>query len=194
MSGSQWPALDTTENTGYCGGRSGMAGKVAAHGGLCRHGVAPTLFRSAGGTDINREVLDVQENHDAGRSCPPRSAPEGACHVSGSGYPLQDPRLLRWRHDRGPRADSPDTQEFTAKLQRFAADQAAAHGIETAAKTCISHDPSADLEETLMKAIEEIGADLVVTGSHVPGLADRIFASHSGYLAAHTNVSVFIVR
>jgi len=92
----------------------------------------------------------------------------------------------------GPIAHTP--QEFTAKLERFAADQAAAHGIETAAKTCISHDPSADLEETLMKAIEEIGADLVVTGSHVPGLADRIFASHSGYLAAHTNVSVFIVR
>ncbi len=92
----------------------------------------------------------------------------------------------------GPIAHTP--REFTAKLKRFAEDQAATHGIETEAKACISHDPSVDLEDTLMKAIEEIGADLVVAGSHVPGFADHIFASHSGYLAAHTSISVFIVR
>lgn len=92
----------------------------------------------------------------------------------------------------GPVAHTP--QEFTAKLDRFAADQAAARGIEATAKTCVSHDPAVDLEETLMKAVEEIGADLVVTGSHVPGLPEYVFASNSGYLASHAHVSVFVVR
>jgi nucleotide-binding universal stress UspA family protein len=31
-------------------------------------------------------------------------------------------------------------------------------------------------------------------GSHVPGFAEHLFSSNAGYLASHTDISVFIVR
>ena len=41
---------------------------------------------------------------------------------------------------------------------------------------------------------EAVHADLVVTASHNPGFAEHLFASNSGYLAAHAPVSVLVVR
>ena len=46
----------------------------------------------------------------------------------------------------------------------------------------------------LMRAAEEIGADLIVVGTHAPRITDYIFSSHAGYLAKHASVSVFVVR
>lgn len=92
----------------------------------------------------------------------------------------------------GPIAHTPE--EFTAKLDSFAADQAARHGISGSAMAVISHDPTSDLNETLLKAIDEAGADLVVMASHKPGLADYFFHSNGGEIAARAGVSVFIVR
>jgi nucleotide-binding universal stress UspA family protein len=58
----------------------------------------------------------------------------------------------------------------------------------------VSHDPTVDVDDALMKAVSETGADLVVMASHVPGLADYIWPSNGGKLAAHSSASVFVVR
>jgi len=84
--------------------------------------------------------------------------------------------------------------EYAQKLEAFAADQTAKHGMGFRAKAMVSHDPAADLDQTLKQAASEIGADLVVMASHVPGFLDHIFSSRAGYLASHTDLSVFIVR
>ena len=85
--------------------------------------------------------------------------------------------------------------EFQAKLEEFAQSQAKSRGLEQATSMAlISHDPSVDLDTTLMKAIEEVGADLVVMHSHIPGFAEYLFASNAGYIAMHAQVSVLVVR
>ncbi|WP_099826539.1 universal stress protein [Oceaniglobus indicus] len=93
-----------------------------------------------------------------------------------------------------PTAVAHNPAEYKTRLSEFAAAQGAAHGIETEAHARISHDPATDLEATLLKAIDETGADLVVMASHVPGLADRIWASNGSRIAEHAKVSVMIVR
>lgn len=57
-----------------------------------------------------------------------------------------------------------------------------------------SVDIAAEVDAILAKTAEEIGADLVVVGSHAPRLLDYIFSSHGGYLARHSEASVFVVR
>lgn len=84
--------------------------------------------------------------------------------------------------------------EYAARLQAFAAEQAQAHGIVASAHAMASHDPSIDLDDTLFKAIDETGADLVVMASHIPKLTDYLWPSNGGKLAAHAKVSVMVVR
>ena len=84
--------------------------------------------------------------------------------------------------------------EFERKLNEFAAAQLQEHKIPYKAKAVTSNDPAIDMEKKLDTAIHELGADLVVMASHVPGFRDYIFRSHTGYLASHTDISVFIVR
>ncbi|MXN63842.1 universal stress protein [Stappia sp. GBMRC 2046] len=92
----------------------------------------------------------------------------------------------------GPVAHTP--KEFQSKLDAFVKDEAAKRGIDASSLTKISHDPSIDLDETLLSALNETGADLVVMASHVPGVPEHIFASNAGYLASHAPVSVLVVR
>ncbi len=84
--------------------------------------------------------------------------------------------------------------EFAEKLEKFVANEAAKRGIQAKAHPIISHDPTADLDTTLSHAGEDLGADLVVMGSHVPGFAEHIFHTHGGYVASHSSLSVFVVR
>ena len=92
----------------------------------------------------------------------------------------------------GPVARTPE--EFTRKLNTFAAEQMTRHEIEGEARTYVSHDPARDLDKTLMKAIAENGVDAVIMASHIPGAAEHLFASNAGYLAQHALVSVFVIR
>ena len=85
-------------------------------------------------------------------------------------------------------------EEFADKLAKFAAAEAEKHGLEIDSKAYPSHDPTVDLDNTLLTAADEIGADLIVVGSHIPGFREHIFASHAGTLASHAEVSVFVVR
>lgn len=85
--------------------------------------------------------------------------------------------------------------EFEEKMTAFAREQAEKHGLaDVSASACISHDPAVDLDATLLKAVRDDGADLVVMASHVPGLAEHLFASNAGYVALHAEASVFVVR
>ncbi len=85
-------------------------------------------------------------------------------------------------------------EEFAQVLDKFAAEQGGTHGLTIATKTMVSPDPAIDLDATLQRAATELGCDLVVMGSHVPGFAEHVFASNAGYLASHSDISVFVVR
>ncbi|MBR9766762.1 MAG: universal stress protein [Rhodobacteraceae bacterium] len=92
----------------------------------------------------------------------------------------------------GSLAHTPD--EYREKLDAFAAEQGAAHGITARALAKIGHDVVTDLDRSLLAAIDEAGADLVVMQSHVPNITDYVWPSHGGHLASHAKVSVMIVR
>ncbi|WP_121631486.1 universal stress protein [Tropicibacter alexandrii] len=85
-------------------------------------------------------------------------------------------------------------QEFATKLAEFAEAQGKDAGIETEAHAMTSHDPSTDLDPTLLKAVDETKADLVVMASHIPNVTDYIWPSNGGTVAGHAKVSVLVVR
>lgn len=92
----------------------------------------------------------------------------------------------------GSVAHSP--QEFADKMAAFAASQGETAGVETEGVALTSHDPSTDLDPTLLKAVEDTGADLVVMASHIPNLSDYIWPSNGGTVAKRAKVSVLVVR
>ena len=71
---------------------------------------------------------------------------------------------------------------------------ASKHGVKAAAHTAIAHDPTTEVDDALMRAIDETGADLVVMASHVPNVMDHIWPSNGGKLAEHAKCSVMVVR
>ena len=84
--------------------------------------------------------------------------------------------------------------EFAAKLAAFGEAQAREHGHVAETKAVVSHDPAIDLDDTLMRTIKEIDADLVVMQSHMPNITDYIWPSNGGTIATHSDVSVLVVR
>lgn len=84
--------------------------------------------------------------------------------------------------------------EFGRKMSEFVAGKAGAFPNGVEAKWYVAHDPTAQIDGILHKAISEIGADLVVMASHIPNVIDAIWPSHGGKMASHANVSVFVVR
>ena len=91
-----------------------------------------------------------------------------------------------------PVAHTPE--EYAKKLANFAADKGIAHGVAAESRAYTSHDPAIDLDETLLKAVAETGADLVVMASHIPNVADYIWPSNGGAVATHADVTVMVVR
>lgn len=85
-------------------------------------------------------------------------------------------------------------KEFAEKLTAYGAGQSKEHGVTIDTAVYPSHDPAVDLDNTLITAAKENGADLIVMASHVPGLPEHIFASNAGAVASHAGVSVFVVR
>jgi nucleotide-binding universal stress UspA family protein len=85
-------------------------------------------------------------------------------------------------------------EEFGQKLGAFAEAEASKHSVETSAHAAIAHDPTTEIDDALMRAIDEIGADLVVMASHIPNVIDHIWPSHGGKLAEHAKCSVMVVR
>ena len=86
-------------------------------------------------------------------------------------------------------------EEFSSRVEQFGKAQAAKYQLQNVTTASyISHDPAVDLDDTLMRAAKETGADLVIMASHVPGLMEHIFASNAGYFASFAKVSVLVVR
>ncbi|HSR71653.1 MAG TPA: universal stress protein [Kiloniellales bacterium] len=85
-------------------------------------------------------------------------------------------------------------KEFAQKLEKFGAEQSRKHDLEIDTAAYPSHDPAIDLDDTLIKAAQENSADLIVMASHLPGLAEHVFASNAGAVASHAKVSVFVIR
>ncbi|MEM6356549.1 MAG: universal stress protein [Pseudomonadota bacterium] len=94
----------------------------------------------------------------------------------------------------GPSALARNPEEFGEKLSAFAEGEGAKHGIAADSRAVVSHDTTIDLDDTLMKTAKEMGADLIVMQSHVPGLADYIWPSNGGTVASHAKASVMVVR
>ncbi len=84
--------------------------------------------------------------------------------------------------------------ESEQKLREFAQQQSTRHGHQADAKAYIGHDLVADVDDILLKAVDEIGADLVVMASHIPTITSYIWPSNGGKIAAHSDASVFLVR
>lgn len=94
-----------------------------------------------------------------------------------------------------PTAVAHNPTEFEEKLEQFSVVQAERYGLNKVSSAAyISHDPAVDLDNTLLKAAKDCGADLVVMASHVPGLAEHLFASNAGYFASYSKATVLVVR
>jgi len=91
-----------------------------------------------------------------------------------------------------PVARNPD--EYRSKLEAFAREHAPDNGREPSVAVYNSHDPVIDLDEILVRAVSELQVDLVVMATHLPHHIDAIMPANGSKVAAHTNVSVFLVR
>jgi len=76
--------------------------------------------------------------------------------------------------------------------------------VSSAAPSALDHNPdeframleafAADLDATLVKAVNETRCDPAVKGSHRPGFAAHLVSSNAGYIANHATTSVLVVR
>ncbi|MFN2382278.1 MAG: universal stress protein [Guyparkeria sp.] len=85
-------------------------------------------------------------------------------------------------------------EEYEQKLNAFAKEHAPDNGQAPTTRVYNSHDPVSDLDDILLKAIRDIGADLVVMGTHLPHHIDAIMPANGSKVASHSDVSVFLVR
>ncbi len=85
-------------------------------------------------------------------------------------------------------------KEFGDRLEEFAKNQAKKHGVTATSHTTVANDPTTEIDDALLRAIDETGSDLVVMASHVPGVIEHIWPSNGGKLAEHAKCSVMVVR
>jgi len=93
-----------------------------------------------------------------------------------------------------PSATAHNPAEYAEKLAEFSAAQSEKHGVTTSAQAITSHDPATDVDDALLDAVKETGADMVIMASHLPKLTDYIWPSNGGKIAAHAACTVMVVR
>lgn len=95
-----------------------------------------------------------------------------------------------------PSSAAHSTEELTEKLSTLAEEQGKTHGIETDCKVLPTADTAVELDDRLLEAIKETGADLIVMASHTPGISDQLHLIHSNgaNIVRHSDISVFVVR
>jgi nucleotide-binding universal stress UspA family protein len=94
-----------------------------------------------------------------------------------------------------PSAVARSPEEFSHKLEAFAQATGERLGVPDARSATVhSHDVTVDLDRALIAEAGNLGADLVVMGSHRPGAMEHIIGSNAGHVAAHAPVSVLVVR
>lgn len=100
-------------------------------------------------------------------------------------------------HGSAPDRVASSPEKFEVELDMFAREQAEAHDVERYT-TCVvpSVDVAVELDDKLLEAIDDLGADLVVMASHVPGVPDRLhlLSSNAAKIVRQSSVSVFVVR
>lgn len=84
--------------------------------------------------------------------------------------------------------------EFAGKLAAFASAQAKLHGVEASSHAVFCADPTTDVDDALLEAVDETGADLVVMASHIPTALDHVWPSNGGKVAEYAKASVLVVR
>ncbi|WMS44274.1 universal stress protein [Acuticoccus sp. MNP-M23] len=84
--------------------------------------------------------------------------------------------------------------EFEARLKAFAEAETATHGHKARVRAYASHDPTSDLNHTLIEAVDDTGADLIVMAGYLPSFADHFRRSHESVLLNRTKVSLLVVR
>ncbi|WP_192035185.1 universal stress protein [Halomonas sp. YLGW01] len=85
-------------------------------------------------------------------------------------------------------------EEYARKLEAFAQEQGRLHGQDVSSRVVTSPDPIADMDDAIIQAIHDTGADLVVMATHLPHRIDAVMPSNGDKVAAHTDISVFLVR
>lgn len=93
-----------------------------------------------------------------------------------------------------PSAVARSPEDFARRLAAFASRIGDRFGVQTTSDPLHLHDVTVDLDPKLTRHATEIGADLIVMASHVPGVADYLFGSNAGHVAQHAPMSVMVVR
>ncbi|HSP00935.1 MAG TPA: universal stress protein [Thioalkalivibrio sp.] len=93
-----------------------------------------------------------------------------------------------------PSAVARTPEDYEKKLKAFAMSHAPDNGHEPTACVYNSHDPVTVLYNIILKAIKDVGADLVIMGTHLPKHLDVLMPANGSKVAAHTAASVFLVR
>lgn len=85
-------------------------------------------------------------------------------------------------------------KEFEAKLTAYGDEVSAQIGVPVETRAMVDTDVAVDLGNVLIQAAQDMGCDLIVMASHVPGFLEHIIASNAGYVASHAKCSVYVVR
>lgn len=93
-----------------------------------------------------------------------------------------------------PNEVAPTPEAYERKLKAFAHEHAPDSGHEPTARVYHSSDPVADLDDILVQAVQDVGADLVVMATHLPTHLDAIMPANGSVIAKHTEASVVLVR
>ncbi|MGB7285803.1 MAG: universal stress protein [Salaquimonas sp.] len=89
---------------------------------------------------------------------------------------------------------SHSNKEYGRLLSLYAGEIAQAHDIKVNSVNYSVPDPSVEVDQKLIQAIEELNIDLAVMASHQPHWVEYIVNSHGGKLARHAPISVLLVR
>ena len=89
---------------------------------------------------------------------------------------------------------SHSNKEYGRLLSLYSDEIAMANSIKVDNVNYSVPDPSVEVDQKLIHAIEELDVDLVVMASHQPNWVEYIINSHGGKLASHARISVFVVR
>ncbi len=85
-------------------------------------------------------------------------------------------------------------EEFDAKLKEFASKISKNIDHPVSAKSIVDVDVPADIGAVLIGTAKDLDADLIVMGSHAPGVLEYFLSSNAGYVASHAQCSVYVVR
>ncbi|WP_323777279.1 universal stress protein [Leisingera sp.] len=80
------------------------------------------------------------------------------------------------------------------ELADLASKMAEQTGAKVEGLPIYSVDVGAEIDSILPRTAKELEVDLVVMGTHMPGILDYVFSSHASHLVLHSETSVFVVR